>query len=365
MSLHTLHGSRLLIIHQGAIGDFILALPAFKALRNSLNPVHVGIMAHSWNLPLVHNRVYADKVFDVDRAEIAPFFHENAPLPASACTELKDYDVAVVIGTSAVLVENLQRAGVDYVHLLPPFPAEPIHLTDHHLRSLASLGITASDTIPAVYPSCTDIESTVPYLPDADLLHRHDRRVVALHPGAGSVHKAWSPARFAALGRHFHTFGFSVILISGPADESLAYETRTLLQEVPCTLLRDLPLNRLAAILAQCTLYVGNDSGISHLAAAVGTRTIAIFGPTDYRMWAPRGTLVRVLWADVACRPCTIQERQRCLKRQCLQQIDVGDVLLAATHLGAPGFPPALAEPLGWCMPASLNDTGSEAFLGR
>jgi len=365
MPLHPSRGAGVLIIHQGAIGDFILALPAFRALRDFLRPANVGIMAHSWNLPLVHRCLYADETFDVNQAEIAPFFQDNAPLPASVCHRLKNYNVAFIFGTSRTFAANMQRGGIDRVCLLPPFPADTTHLTDHHLRTLASIGIKASGVTPAIYPSRAEIEWAKRYLRDSNLTPRPDRPLVALHPGAGSIHKAWSPTRFAALGRLLHAFGFCVLLISGPADGALTGDALASLPEVPCVLLRDLPLNSLAAILQQSALYVGNDSGISHLAAAVGIPTIAIFGPTDPRIWAPRGRFVRVLSTHTSCAPCTLEMRQRCTQKHCLQEITIRDVLLSAADFGIRGLPSAPPEQPVWSSPRPLTDTSSESLLGH
>jgi len=92
-------------------------------------------------------------------------------------------------------------------------------------------------------------------------------------------------------------------------------------------LLHDLPLPLLAAILSRCRLYVGNDSGVTHLAAAVGVPTVAIFGPTDPDVWAPRGPGVRVVRAATPCAPCAPPQRQACQQRACLEAVSVQAVL--------------------------------------
>jgi len=113
---------------------------------------------------------------------------------------------------------------------------------------------------------------------------------VAVHPGSGGRRKCWPARRFAELAGRLDA---PVLLIEGPAD---ADACREFFQTVPpsCPVLRgtDLPLPRLAAFLMESRGYIGNDSGVSHLAAALGAPTVAVFGPTDPAVWAPLGPRV-------------------------------------------------------------------------
>ena len=90
--------------------------------------------------------------------------------------------------------------------------------------------------------------------------------------------------------------------------------------------LDNLPLDELAAILKQCDLYVGNDSGITHLAAAVGTPVVALFGPTDHQVWAPRGKSVSILHGKTDCAPCSREKMQVCPEQRCMETITVEEV---------------------------------------
>ena len=111
---------------------------------------------------------------------------------------------------------------------------------------------------------------------------------LAVHPGSGARAKNWPPKRFAALART-HAAGRPWLLVVGPADEEAAAPLRG----VPgCVPVHRLPLRVLGALLAQAGLFVGNDSGVSHLAAAAGAPTVALFGPTDPAVWGPVGPAV-------------------------------------------------------------------------
>jgi len=95
---------------------------------------------------------------------------------------------------------------------------------------------------------------------------------------------------------------------------------------------RNLNLAQVAALLCRADLYLGNDSGITHLAAAVGAPTVALFGPSDPRRWAPRGPTVRLLSLDVACSPCDLDVMKSCPHRKCLTEFLPEKVIGALEH---------------------------------
>ena len=175
--------------------------------------------------------------------------------------------------------------------------------------------------------------------------------LIALHPGSGAFAPArrWYPARFAALADVLIDDGARLLLVGGPEEAQLRHEVRSMMRHADDVI--DLggqtTVIELAAILKQCTLFVGNDSGLSHLAASVGTPVVAIFGPTDPRAWGPYGRRSwqveqhmregiellssgphRALKAGIACSPCIYRGHKLgtpygCPDRTCLQRIDV------------------------------------------
>jgi ADP-heptose:LPS heptosyltransferase len=124
------------------------------------------------------------------------------------------------------------------------------------------------------------------------------RRLVAVHPGSGGAAKRWPPHHFAALMDRIAGTGATPLLIEGPQDAEVALETRaarTLPHDDPRCTARELPITDLAALLARCVAYVGNDSGVTHLAALAGCPTVAIFGPTNPALWRPLGQCVSTM----------------------------------------------------------------------
>jgi ADP-heptose:LPS heptosyltransferase len=315
---------RILVVHQGALGDLILALPAIKALRHALQPAWVEMMGHPWTLALAHGRPYADAIIDINKGDMAPFFQEAVALPIGICRYLGSFDVAFCFSQSETLACNLHRAGIKQSFTLPAFPDKRMHTIDHHLSSLKTVGIPAISTSPVIYLGHEERQEAERFL----LQKGWDLKgIVALHPGAGSRKKAWPASRFAALARVLARQGNKILIIQGPADEAAAQEVVKGLGRIPYLLVRDLTITRLAALLSYASLFIGNDSGISHVAAALKRLTIAIFGPTDPFVWAPRGNRAFWLQGQAACAPCTREEQRSCMQQQCLEGIEVEQVM--------------------------------------
>ena len=97
---------------------------------------------------------------------------------------------------------------------------------------------------------------------------------------------------------------------------------------------KGLTLLQLASVMEACWFYVGNDSGVSHMAAALGLPTIVIFGPTDQRVWSPKGEKTFVVRREVPCSPCPQERFFQCIDFECLRGIEMGEVLKALEKIG-------------------------------
>jgi heptosyltransferase-3 len=219
--LHEVQGGRILCIHQGALGDFILAVPAIRALREHLQPTWLEIMGHPWILPLVSGPPYADAVTDINRAQMALLFQKGAAFPEALQAYLGAFDAAFYFGRSASFARNLRYGGIRKTFILPPFPARQQHLIDHHLCSLAKLGISAPSSTPELFLQDEAREEAEEFLRARG---RESDEIIALHPGAGGRTKVWPPQRFAALGRVLARESKRLLIIQGPADEEVVQE---------------------------------------------------------------------------------------------------------------------------------------------
>lgn len=321
--------NRILIIRPGALGDVIVTLPVFEAIRNYFHDAQIEIMGYSSFLEIVNGRFYADTISRFDDAEISSLFMENSRIPASLTKRLKGIDLVIsfVADEEKIMVKNLRTYGVRNVVHYEPFPSEgeKVHMIDHLLKCLDLLGIPYANRIPKIFLKNEDILSGENFVKKNMFIP--GKKLVALHPGSGSRKKCWPIDCYDKLISWLHTVkDVQVLLISGYADTGIVEELRVRGNDV-FVLADSLPLSVLSAVINQCDFFVGNDSGITHLASAVGTPTIAIFGPTDPDIWGPRGKRVKILYNKSACSPCHADMRRDCLSQTCLENITLEDVI--------------------------------------
>jgi heptosyltransferase III len=237
----------------------------------------------------------ADAWTAFDDPAVGGLFTPSGPGPAAAFGPILTA-VAWCGDPDGVLVRNLGRLGAEQVIVAPsrPPPDEVTHVADHLVDTLRPLGINPEV---GAAPIRFDIPESLAVAAE-DHLRRLDlagRRFIAVHPGSGSPRKNWPPESLAVLLERVPTAtGAIALLLAGPADGEAVSRLLACLSRRP-PILRDVPLPVLAAVLRQADAYLGNDSGPTHLAAILGRPTLALFGPTDPALWAPRGPRVRIL----------------------------------------------------------------------
>ena len=150
-------------------------------------------------------------------------------------------------------------------------------------------------------------------------------------PGSGAREKNWPESHFLQIVHWWRDrLGGSAVVVVGPVEmERGGYEQLS----SACVVASGLDLAQLAALLARGDLYIGNDSGVSHLAAAVGCRTVALFGPSDERQWAPRGPRVTILRRTLNGSPCGGAQSQSCPNRAGLAELTPAEVIQALSKL--------------------------------
>lgn len=267
---------KVLVWRVGGVGDTVLLIPVLRALRRHFPRSHIVVVGNPEPLSLAIPP--ADEVRSADEALWATLFSR----PSDELKDcLKNFELAVVYTEDEVLVRNLEGI-VGRVVCWPPLPGDETHEAEHLLKALQALGIRDEDPTPRI-EAYKDLELK--------------GKVLAVHPGSGSPEKNWPPDRFAELILWAEELGVSPLLICGPADRvAVEAVVDALGRWVPIA--KDLSLREVAGLLARCSAFVGNDSGIAHIAAAVGTPTVVIFGPTEPKVWAPVGKDVRVVRAS-------------------------------------------------------------------
>jgi heptosyltransferase III len=287
---------KVLVIRGGAIGDFIFTLPVFEALKLRDPDSEVDLLGYSGIGDLAVGRRHASGLRRVDGAEWAALFSPDGRLGEAERHYLAGFDETYCVWPDGdgVIAENLLRAGARKVVSVDPTPVEGkgVHVVDHIAQQCERAGLAIPYREPHLYPSERDRRWVELYM---RAYGAGDRPLLALGPGSGSTSKNWPADHYVSVARDWVKRRGHALIVSGPAEEKMAGELRRSLGEDGVFYLSNEPLPCAAAMLERCEVFIGNDSGITHMAAAVRTPTLAIFGRTDPRVWQPRAPRVKVL----------------------------------------------------------------------
>jgi ADP-heptose:LPS heptosyltransferase len=264
---------RILVLRGGALGDLIVTLPALALLRRHWPAARIELAGNAPAAELGRAAGLIDAAHSQHEARWAALYGD-APLPAPLGEWLAGFDLVLNFwpDPECELARRFPlRAG--QVFLSAPALPTLAPAAAHYCEPLRPLGLTTADFFVALRP-------TGP---------RPGPRRIAIHPGSGSPRKNWPLVRWIELCVWLEaTHRAELLIVSGEAEPAglLANFGRPA---------RQLPLAELADTLAACALFIGHDSGVSHLAAACGVPCVLLFGPTDPAIWAPPAPHVRVI----------------------------------------------------------------------
>jgi heptosyltransferase III len=285
--------SRIFLLRPGAIGDLFLTVPALRALCLAQPDACITLAGQPEAAALLQSAGIVDEALSQDDVRLLGLFQRHTIGDLEALGRF-DAAVAWLNDSEGVVTRNLERWALGRVIVASPVPPPgPIrHVADHLRLTLAPLGVGAEP------PERFYLRPAEPEIAWAEKavkgLLEDQRPVITLHPGSGGRRKNWPAGKFALVAQWLIKRGVAVLLVCGPADEeAVAGVISAGPQNLP--VVKDISLSRLAAVLAHSRAYLGNDSGVTHLAALVGTPTVALFGPSEARLWAPRGERVHVL----------------------------------------------------------------------
>jgi predicted lipopolysaccharide heptosyltransferase III len=204
-----------------------------------------------------------------------------------------------------------------------------MHMLDYHAQSLIPLGMEPRVCAPELIVSDEESQAAEQILANYGL---RDTKWVMLHPAARYWFKAWSPERFAVLGDALVQEGFQVALVGSEPEQKVAEEVIQAGHKKFVSLVGKTTLRELAALMKKCRVFVGNDAGPMHMAAAVGCPVVALFGPTDPAVWGPHGKSCHTIYKGLDCRECFYPGCQKG-EMSCMKRISVDEVLQAVKAL--------------------------------
>jgi ADP-heptose:LPS heptosyltransferase len=287
-------GDRVTVVRPGGLGDTILTLPALRRRTGA----RLTLVGSSWAEAIRPLVPFPVVVVRVDGAALLPLFDPSAEKDPTGLFSEADEVILYTDTPGEALAANARRFCRKAV-LWPVTPPSGVHAADHFAAAMGEGG-----------PAVPELRAPAEFI-------RWGREWIegrfgpgtvpaAIHPGSGGRRKCWPAARFAEVARRLQR---PVVAVEGPADGEACREFLAEAGGVRVERASGLTIPQLAGLLAGCGVLVGNDSGVSHLSAALGVPTVAVFGPTDPAVWAPRGPRAsNATWAggvnEIASRFC-------------------------------------------------------------
>jgi heptosyltransferase-3 len=278
----------MLVIRGGAIGDFILTLPVLAALRQQFPRTHLEVLGYPHIAKLALAGGLVERVQSIEARPMAGFFARHGELEADLADYFSEFDVIIsyLYDPDGIFKTNIARCSRAQFIVGPHRPDEKldVHATEVFLKPLERLAIFEPGAIPRL-----DIEKAFETTITTG-------RWLGVHPGSGSENKNWPEPKWRELLEYMaRTTTLNFLLAGGEAERE---RLERLARAVPATrikVMQSAPLPELARWLASCVAFIGHDSGITHLAAAVGLRSLILWADTPEAVWRPRGQEMVIL----------------------------------------------------------------------
>ena len=335
---------KILIRSTNWIGDAIMTTPAVRAIRKNFPDAEISILTKPWVVPVFSDSPYVDNLLIYDEAGK----HKGMVGKMRLAKDLKQYgfDAAILLQNAfeAALITffagipcrigyNTDVRGFLLTHSVSCTPQiKKIHQTGYYLGILQGVGLDTDG------PGLDLVVNNKDQKRAAEILEEHGisraDRLVGINPSATfGPAKQWFPERYAALSDKIHeVFGADILLFGGPKDRELGIRISQMMQHPLVDLCGKTKLGEAIALISMCNLFITNDSGLMHVAAALDIPLIAIFGSTNPVTTGPKGLNSKIVRVPIDCSPCLKPE---CPKGhlKCMDQIDVNMVFEVVKEL--------------------------------
>ncbi len=332
------------------IGDFVLGVPAFRALRQAYPMDRISVVVPSAVAELAKACPYFDEVYLYDakwlQSGALPLERWKSALKLVGFLRGKKIDLILDFRYQSrldPLVTGLsgasQRAGYDlgwvsrFLTLKVAQPMPGVHQIDRNLHFLQMMGHMATDRRLEMWVGEHDRKIAEDHLPQQQLLPGTPR--IAVHLGAATPSKRWPEESFSALLHELHAATQAdLFVLGGEQDNAFAHEVMDGLECPALNLVGKLSLLEMGALVQQCNVFIGCDSGATHVAASLGAPVVSLFSAAnEVEVWKPGGDKVKVLTRYPECSPCRAYECQRTDGYFCMAEIGVEEVVEAAKDL--------------------------------
>ncbi|HEU5459242.1 MAG TPA: glycosyltransferase family 9 protein [Pyrinomonadaceae bacterium] len=336
------YARKILLVRLRSIGDTVLATPSAFALKRFLPYAEVDILVEDWVAPVLKNHPHIDNVIVLERGGMMA--------RARVARELRsaNYDVVYNLhgGTTATFLTRAtgapHRVGFKtyqyaqlHTHRAPSplllWGQQKTHSVEQQLALLGWTGVPVTDRPRTALGVAPEAEAAINRRLAAAGLD--DRKIALIHPAAAFATKQWAAENFARVVEFLAKRGFAPVAITAPHEIAVL---ESLLKELcdPILSFDDLSLPEVTALAARSQLFVGNDSGIAHIAAAVGTPSVVIFGSSNIAHWRPwNRAAAEVVFEEMPCQPCHGYFCEKFAKPECILRVPVPRVVAAIERL--------------------------------
>src|ERR1044072_7106527 len=332
---------RVLVVRLRSIGDTVLATPSLFALKRFLPNAQIDILVEDWVAPVLDNHPHVDNVIVLERGGLMARARVARELRAA------NYDVVYNLhgGTTATFLTRATGArhrvgfksyqyGQLHNHQAPSplllWQQQKTHTVEQQLALLGCTGVPVTDrprTNLGISPKAA--ETVARLLDEAGL---SEQNIALIHPAAAFATKQWAVEKFARVVEFLAERGFTSVAIAASDEQALLEQLRSETTVKVVTLALSLP--EVTALAARSQLFVGNDSGIAHIAAAVGTPSVVVFGSSNIAHWRPWNRApAEVVFEEMPCQPCHGYFCEKFSQPECILRVPVDRVIAAIERL--------------------------------
>jgi predicted lipopolysaccharide heptosyltransferase III len=319
--------TNILVIKLRHIGDVLLATPVFRALKQAYPQAKLTALVNRGTESVLRHHPDLYEILVAEKGAAAAqlrFLRDLRRKQYDCVVDLTDGDrsafLSLATGARTRVGFNAEHRwrGLLYTHVAKPLPDEA-HRVEYDLATVRALGLAPATSRPGLYLSPDEESAARRVLQESAASDGGSSKLIMIQPGARYPLKVWPGERFAELADRLARAMPCRILLGGDVAERAAVEAvreQTLCR--PAVVAGRLSLLEFGALLKQCDLFIGNDGGAMHMAAAVGTPVVALFGPTYPERWGPRGVPSEIVYKGLDCRACyhpvCIRGDQNCMR---------------------------------------------------
>jgi len=328
---------KILIIQLGDIGDVVWAIPAYWAVKNAFPQAVLSVLTRKPNGDLLLDDFHIDKIFQVDRQGIFKGLHLLKSIRREKFDLLfdlraDDRGAYTSLLSGAKMRAALYYKGIDwrnkmFTHLAsPPETKERIlGAAEQSLKIIRSFGIQEITSVPQIFVSMETANKVIELLVSENITFSNG--YITINPFSRWAYKEWGMEKWRQIISFIWQKYKMPVLILGSKEEKLRADELTVADS---SAMRNFAgkttLQEMAGVLQKSRLHIGVDSAAPHIAAAVGTPTLTIYGPSDWRDWAPVGDKHQVVLPDMDCSPCRKKGCDGSGKSDCLDNLAVAKV---------------------------------------